>query len=60
MGFMTETALLKTTEKGFKNEAELLTALLAEQRQTNALLAQLLMALAGPQLAQKTPTWGQR
>jgi hypothetical protein len=56
MGFMAETAILKATEKAHRQQAELLTALLAEQQRTNELLTQLLSS--GPQRANQSPSWG--
>ena len=58
MGMMRDAVLLKTIEKAGQTEAELLTALLAEQQRTNQLLGQLLQAVNGPQRAVQSPSWG--
>jgi hypothetical protein len=57
MGIVKDTVQLKTLEKGFSTQAELLAQLLAEQQQTNQLLAQLIHLL-GRQATPSTTTWG--
>jgi hypothetical protein len=57
MGVVQNAALLRTLDNASNREAELLTALLAEQQQTNHLLAQLIHMLSRQALP-STTSWG--